>query len=403
MIYELLKIICHDYGILEYSEEFCELLGFYELNKRVPTFADVSFVREALRIANENAEKRILLGEVKCVSEDFRELLGEFIRRYTSASKNGKHPYLTDLAEFAASGKTTQDQIGIQADLADNRIFPAPYDGSHETLQVGELLLTLSYGKRVGGDLAGDICTIISPAPEQDVEEFIEKATQVCREFTKAHPATVIKSVTSAGLLYDLSFMNDGYVIDTRLLPVSGEKVEAIFNIKPPAVLLFPKREDLHELWMISAVHGITPTAPIANRAKLISIRCADAVLEFTGKEIEFLFGKSKDHRLDSCDLPALSDASEIVFENTELIHSPYTVTLTKIGGRIYEELDAAMADRDSAYVIAGVLNKEDPAVLPLIITLDSFRRNNSPNVIYSRFFMGEKTSLYVFKLSKKK
>ena len=196
--------------------------------------------------------------------------------------------------------------------------------------------------------------------------------------------------------------MDEGYVVDTRLLPQSGEKADAIFGVKPPSVLLFPKREELHELWQIAGIRGIIPTAPIASRTKLISIRSGEATLEYAKKDLEF-FNRSEDVCFDSCAEATLDGEIEAVFEGG-LERSDYSVTLTKIGGNeIYEALADATSDTSAGYVITGVLGKEDSSVLPLIITIDSLRINTTPNVIYSRFFIGKTTSLYVLKLSKKK
>ena len=398
---ELIKTFCDVFNIPEDSEDCKNLLSFYENSKRSITVQEFRFVCAAMRKAGDNAKVR--LSGAECSSDEFRKLLSDFIKRYTAAVSNRDLPVITTLAEYAATGKNELDECGIFAELADKRIFPTPYSGSSESFDIGELRLILSYGKPIGGKVAGDICAILSPAVGQPIDEFIEKARCVCRDFAKAHPQTVIKAATDEGLLSDLSFLSGGYVIDTRLLPSPSENVEDIFGIKPPAVLLFPKREDLHELWMTSAIYGLTPTAPIASRAKFVTIRSGEASIEFTKDEISG-FSKTKDVCLESCDTPELAGETEVIILDQALTYSPYLLTAVKLGGEhIYESLEEIMKDGVAVYAICGVLNKQDSAVLPLIITLDSFRRNCSPNVIYSHFFMGETTSLYVLKLTKKK
>ncbi len=398
---ELIKTFCNVFNIAEDSEDCKNLISFYENSKRSITEQEFRFVCAAMRKACDDAKVR--LSGAECSSDEFRELLSDFINRYMTAVSSRDLPVITSLAEYAANGKIKQDECGIFAELADKRTFPTPYNGSSEAFEVGELRLTLSYGKPVGGNYTGDICAILSPAPDQPTDEFIEKARCVCRDFAKSHPRVVIKAATDGGLLSDLSFLSDGYVIDTRLLPSPSENVQDIFSIKPPDVLLFPKREDLHDLWITSAIHGLTPTAPIASRAKFVTIRSGETSIEFTKDEISG-FRKTKDICLGSCDTPELAGKTEVIISDLALTYSPYLLTAVKLGGKhIYESLKEITKDGDAVYAVCGILNEQDSTVLPLIITIDSFRRNCAPNVIYSRFFMGESTSVYVFKLTRKK
>lgn len=403
MDYELFKNSCLELGISENSEEFRHISEFFESTKRSPAVTEVTFVREALIKAYERATFRVKLREAECCSDDFRELLSNFIARYTKAASGRAIPYITELAEYATTGKIKQNDSGIIAEPTNQRTFPIPYSGSSETLIAGDIRLTLSYGKPLGGSFTGDICTIIAPAPGQTTDEFIEKATCACRDFSRSHPQIAIKPVTHAGLLSDLAFLSSGYVVDTRLLPSPSDTPEAIFGVTPPALLLFPKREDLHELWMTSAIHGLTPTAPIASRAKFVSIRGGDTSLEYTKDELEY-FNKTSEVCLNSCDSPKLEGDTETLIADHQLKYSSHTLTAIKLGGEnIYESLEESMKDPDAIYAVSGILNVNDPSVLPIIITLDSFRRNNSPRVTYSSFFIGKTTSIYVFKLSKKK
>lgn len=398
---EIIKIFCSVYNIPDDSEYQKDLLSFYKDSKRLITEQEFRFVYSCVKKYESTAKYR--LSSADCSSDAFRELLSDLIKRYNAEICGSSLPILTDLAEYAARGTVKQEECGIFADSAYNRTVPTIYSGSSESFEIGDILLTLSYGKPIGGKIAGDICAILSPSPNQTAEDFIDKAKRVCIDFAKAHPQTLIKAATNDGLLSDLAFLSDGYIIDTRLLPSPGENIEDIFNVTPPAILIFPKREDLHELWMTSAIYGLTPTAPIASRAKSVTIRSGATSIEFTKDEIS-RFNKTKDLHLESRESPCLGGETEIIFNQKDLKYSSHQLTAIKLGGdRIYEALEEVMTDKDAVYAICGGLGKEDPSLLPLIITLDSFRRNTAPNVIYSRFFMGETTSLYVFKLTKKK
>ncbi len=69
----------------------------------------------------------------------------------------------------------------------------------------------------------------------------------------------------------------------------------------------------------------------------------------------------------------------------------------------LYEKLADLMRDKNAVYAVCGTVNAYDGATIPMILTLDAFRRNEAPRVLYSRFFIGEKTSICVFKLTEKK
>ena len=61
------------------------------------------------------------------------------------------------------------------------------------------------------------------------------------------------------------------------------------------------------------------------------------------------------------------------------------------------------MSDKSAVYAVCGTVNVYDGAAIPMILTLDAFRRNEELRVLYSRFFSGEKTSICVFRLTEKK
>ena len=69
----------------------------------------------------------------------------------------------------------------------------------------------------------------------------------------------------------------------------------------------------------------------------------------------------------------------------------------------LYEKLADLMSDKNAVYTICGTVNVYDGAAIPMILTLDAFRQNEAPRVLYSRFFSGEKTSICIFRLSEKK
>lgn len=399
---ELLTEICLQLGIGINSKEFDRLSDFYKQTQRIPKPEEVKFIHAALGKDEEASARKLCLREAECCSEDFRTLLTDFIKRYNRAASNGSNPSITSIAEFAATGKATTERCGLFVDLADDRDFPDVYSGATETVRVGELTLTLSTGAALCGRSFGDICAMISPTAGQDIDEFIEKCTAVCREFAKKHPNTAIIPVSKNGLIADLSCTGVGYIIDTSLFPVPADSPTSVFSISKPSVLIFSRRDHLHELWEIAAAHGITPTAPIANRAKYVCIRSGNVNLEFNNSDLDF-FSSTTDVRMGSCEHPILDGATVVTSEH-ELTVSDDVLTVLKLGGDCnYEALEAATADRDAVYAICGVLAVDDDSTLPMIITLDSFRRNRQPKVIYSRFFMGDRASLYVFKLSKKK
>lgn len=399
---ELLNGICLELGIDVSSGTFDRLSDFYQKTKRVPNPEEVAFIHAALRKDEEASARKLCLREAECCSEDFRVLLADFIKRYNRAASGISNPSITALAEYAATGKATTERCGLFVDLADDRDFPDVYSGATETVRAGELTLTLSTGAALCGRSFGDICAMISPTAGQDIDEFIEKCTAVCRGFSKKHPNTAIIPVSPDGLIADLSHTAVGYVIDTSLFPVPADSPTSVFSISKPSVLIFSRREHLHELWEIAAAHGITPTAPIANRAKYVCIRSGNVSLEFNNSDLDF-FSSTTDVRMGSCEHPILDGATVVTAEH-ELTVSDDVLTVLKLGGDcIYEALEEATADYDALYAICGVLAVDDDSTLPMIISLDSFRRNRQPKVIYSRFFMGDRASLYVFKLAKKK
>ena len=90
--------------------------------------------------------------------------------------------------------------------------------------------------------------------------------------------------------------------------------------------------------------------------------------------------------------------------EQNEIEDAPFTVFERYVGGdHLYEDLADAMSDKNATYAVAGILDPSDPAVISALITFDAFRRNEVPNIVISRFFIGDKTSICVYKIASKK
>jgi hypothetical protein len=99
-----------------------------------------------------------------------------------------------------------------------------------------------------------------------------------------------------------------------------------------------------------------------------------------------------------SCgDITVATQKLESSFLNT-------TIAVSTIEGEcLYEKLVSVFDGKGkSAFAVTGTLDVTDSELFNYVVTLDSMRRNLSPNIIYSRFFIGEKTELTIIELSQK-
>ncbi len=368
---------------------------------RDPLVQEIYFALAAHRKAKEPAKEGIFLESVEGLSDDAAELLTSLIRAYNGLSADSTQPpRLTSLAQFAATGKIICEDCGIDICLKDKMTAPKIYGGEFETIDAGSFAVTLYGGKPISGQRAGDACVLVAPPADADIDKFISDSYSVCRKYLKEFPETKIVPATDRGLAFDILDTFIGTLFDTSLLPEKSPFAESVFEAKNPSYLVFTNRSRLTRLWEIAAEHGIIPCAPAASRFKYISVKSETGAVEFETKFID-RFKFSLPARLVADEGAVLARGEE---SRTELSRFPYDLTVRNVGGEaLYEDLADAMSESDAIYAVAGTLSPDDPALIPAILTLDSFRRNEAPNILTSRFFIGEKTVFTVIKLSAKK
>lgn len=388
-------------------EQMSALQNLFVSLRRDPTVAELYFMLAGLRRAQRNAEENAFIESVEIPDTAIGDMLSEFVRRYgLEAGTGDTPPILTKIADYAATGKGKQDYCGIEICKSDLRTMPVAYSGKSETVIADSLALTLSAGKPISGDKTGSICAVIAPKDCGNIDEFIPVAHEICRRFLKEYPETKISASACGGLFSDLSCMTDGLLIDTSLLPNPSPYADALFEPIIPAVMIFAERDALTRLWQIAAEYGITPCAPVASAKKNVTVKAAEGTVEFDRKILNQLNFNSALRMKCSGDA-VIDDTGEVMFDSGSehrLALSPHILTAKKVGGdNLYEDLAAAFEDTNAVYAVGGLLDPRDPAVLPALLTLDAFRRNFSPNIMYSKFFIGEKTSICIFKLKDRK
>ncbi len=396
-----LERINRDLGLGAEINELHIIQSLFESVRRDPSIAELYFTLAGLRNGRENAKRDLFIDSVEGIPPDAEALLSDLIRRYLPLSESGElPPTLRALAEFAASGKTVQDACGIEISAAYERVAPAVYSSACETVISDKYAITLSGGRPLSGKKAGDTCILIAPKEGEDIEEFISNSNAACRRILKDFPDIKAIPASERGLLGDIAPNYKGVLFDAALLPEPSQFAEAVFTARRPALILFPNRKDLAAVCKLAAEFGIVPCAPAALRAKNIAVNAAAGKVEFDPAVLDKL----------KFSLPAKLTFAENAFiakgeaVSHELTISEHAMTLTDVGGEhLYEELARAMSEKDAVYAVAGIIDPADPAFIPAILTLDAFRRNAAPNIIYSRFFIGEKSSLTVIRLEDKK
>ncbi len=381
--------------------ELYVIQNLFESIGRDPSVAELYFALESLRNGKKNAGRDLFLATACGMTADIEELFNDLVRRFKPLSEDhDTPPALTALAEFAATGKIYREACGIEISTIMERTAPNVYTGKNETVITDKYAITISGGKPMSGKKIGDTCILISPKSDDDIEKFIYNAGEICRRVLKEFPDTKIIPASERGLFCDIVANYAGVLFDSALLPEPSQFAEAIYAPQYPAMILFPNRKDLTRIWKIAAEYGIVPCAPAASRAKNLAVHAAEGNIEIDPKVLKrFEFRLPADLK---CDDGAEIEKGETI--ERELSVSEHLITISDVGGnKLYEELSQAMGDKDAIYAVTGIIDPADPAFIPSVITLDSYRRNEMPNVVYSRFFIGQKSALTVIKLSDRK
>lgn len=399
---EYLSSIDRDLALGLTDSQLAALQALYVSLKKDPTVAELYFMSAALKESGRNAVSKRFLDKVTGIPEDARELLSDITRRYARESGIGDvAPSLLELAEYAATGKAIQEACGINISLASLPDYPALYSGNSINVLSNDFVLTFSSGKPLSGKKIGSIGVILAPGKEDDLYEFFDRAQQTCRKFLKLYPDVFATSAGTRSLLDDLSVVDGGLLIDTSLFPTPLRFADDVFLPVAPAIILFADKETLPALWRIASEHGITPAAPIAKAKSGLTVKAPEGDVKIDRellKKFEIALPVALEYDANAI-VEKVNEKTQIELDGT-----PFTVSKQYAGGEhLYEDLADATADKHAAYAIAGTLDPSDPAIVYLLLTLDSFRRNEAPNIVHARFFMGKKTAICVYRVAEKK
>ncbi len=367
-----------------------------------PTVSELYFMVELMRDIVKHASLYKRVSEVKDVDGDFCELLASLARRYSTVADDAEKPSVVSLAEFAATGRKVQERNGIFVCKKDSREFPLPHAGNHETVTVGDYAFTLSTGAPLGSRDKAEICVLIAPPRDMEIEEYITVTQMICARFAKIHADAAFIPATENGFLRDLFTMTDGALIDTTLLPVPSACAEAVLLPLNPALMIFTQKRHLSELWKIAAEYSITPCAPAVFSQKGFTVKAPEGNVVIPNLGELFAIGDfGVAYKIDADFDYTSIDAIESLSQDLSISDCMLTVKASE-HQTLYEKLADHMSDKNAVYAVCGTVNVYDFATIPMILTLDAFRRNEEPRVLYSRFFSGEKTSICVFKLTEK-
>lgn len=394
-----LEKIKSEFGLDASLEVLHSVQALFKKIGRDPTDAELCFTTEACKKSIANAKQDVYIDTVSGMTPELEAMLSNLVRRYLSLSADSKAPMLVSLAEFAATGNTRQDACGIDISLAEHRLAPPVYSDKSETVITDKFAITVSGGRPLSGSKIGDTCVLIAPKEGEAVDKFIDDAAFVCRKYLKEFPETKVVPTSQRGLLTDVCSNFSGALFDTALLPTPRRFAESVCDTYAPALLIFANKQNLTRLWEIAAERAITPCAPAVARPTNISVHAAEGNITL-------------DHKLwgDICApvAAALTCNCTSVLEKKsttsfDLASFGCCLTVTEVGGdALYEDIAAAMSDKAAAYAVSGIINVHDAALLPALLTLDAYRRNEQPNIVHSRFFIGDKTSLCIIKLTQK-
>lgn len=399
---DYLKAISDDLALDATMDEMHRLQAIFKDIARMPTVADLYFTLAGLRKGAIDASANPTFKQMVGCSSEALKLFIPFMRKYRDAPGEANDaPILTSLAEYAAGGRVDSTQCGIEICRADSVIMPLPYCGASETVKVGEYLVTFATGKPLSGESSSEVCVILSPSDGKDWISFTEKAHRICRKLFKEFPDTKIISASGRGLIYDLLNHGDGYLVDTALYPTPVHVAESVFDAFNPSLILFLSRNALMQLWRLASEEDILVKAAVSARTNLITVQAAEGTVQFEKSFFKLL--KADSGVTVNYDENASPARSEEILER-KLATSGHILTARYVGGEhLYEDIADAMEDRDAVYAVAGTVSATDGRFIQSILALDSYRRNCSPTVVFSRFFNGDETQICILKLKAEK
>lgn len=393
---------------LELGADITELLNLQEIFKalgRCPTADELFFALQGLRQYIRLAKSRTLLTDAQLPDNDAKELLSDLVRRYGAhSSTSGCAPTITGLAEYAATGKSVQGDYGITIGKQSYRSFPELYTGASETHITGDLVLTLSRGKTYDKSKHGRICVLISAEDNGYTDEILNRLSSACRRIYTLCKGVAVIPTTEFGLIADINqYLGgaSGMLIDTTLLPSPSELAADAFKAPMPSYMILTDRFMLPKIWQIAWEYKLVPKAPVTIREGDITVKYKSGALSLDKKILTLLEAESV-----PCELQFDKELQGCVesVEEHDILGGEYSLEIFSLcGGNVYSTLEDILNDEGADYAIGGTLDVSGGDVLPLILSLDAYRRNNAPNLYYARFFVGDTTNIRIFKIKAKK
>ncbi len=403
---EYLELVWKDLELPIDKSRLHLLQYFFREYRRDPSVAELYFLSAAHNTYASDGVASITIGEVVCDDADFQELFRNMIRRYIYESGNDKvSPLFTTLAEFAATGRALYADTGLFISLKSEPVFPDIYDGGEDVIDIGDYYLTISAGNKLSGSDSFGYGVLLCPSADESADDFFRKALPVCREYLEKHPTRKVIKCTQKGLVRDLMDTLSGALIDTRLLPHSPTVADVVWKNFAPSVIIFAPRDELGELYSIATSRGVSVSSPIAAQADVITVNAAEGSVSLRAKSLIRL--DYPVYRNISVPFPKFNgDGVSLDIETESIVSSAMSTSLCVsrvCGACLYEKLVSVFEGKSSsAFAITGTLDLSDEELISSVITLDSARRNIKPNVIYSKFFIGEKTEFTIIELSQK-
>lgn len=399
-----LSAVSEDLALCATLDEMHKLQQIFRETNSIPTVQDVYFALSGLRRERLNAKLHPSLGTVTGCTREHMQLLLPFMRRFRlQSSSSDREQSLTTLAEYAACGRTDSAPCGIQACLLDDRILPLPYSGMHETLIIGNFLVTFSTGRPISGTGSAEACVILSPSENDDIMSFTDKTHRICRKLLKEHPSTRISTLTSKGLLSELLEHMNGVLIDTLLLPTPRNTAESVFEPCAPALILYLSRNALIKLWELAANEGMIIKSAASVRPNGVNVHASEGNVQFDSTFMKLLKCSSSVNVSVKSNVAYAGGSRLLINGDTYDYHlttSKHVLSACYVSGdRLYADIDSAMADKSAIYAVIGTVSANDGAFIDSILTLDSFRRNCSPTIAYSAFFDSNETKICILKL----
>ena len=388
---DYLQLINDDLKLHATLDQMIYIQNLYKNERFDPTVADLYFDIYAIK-NSINSSKAVKVYEIKSSNKSIVDIWERLVSSFREAGIGNETapPSLIEIAEYSATGGIHPEGITVNLSFGNSPSVPCPGKNTVSFFCSNGLFLSISEGKAVRYIQDGSSGILISPKSCSSFPEYTRRLHRLAGYIYEKYNAGFIVPMTGKGLVFDIADHINGATFDASFLSSNdSSEAEVFLNPFVSSAMIFLPQSGIPDAESASECEGFTCVPLLSCIGGMhYYLKCG---IESVTKTKNFLNKLSVSRPIsmnaEENDLSGKGEC-QVISETVS------DVSAISLSGNPY---DALAKNCGSHWAIGGTLCPDDPSVIPFIVSMDAFRRNNSLPASAAAFHIGKKTEITVF------